>query len=597
MPLQVVPLNMFCNRNIKSLTWMKSARIGYTKVVVGGVSSLLAQFKANAVIYQPTENDAKDFVIDEIDESWEDMSIMRRIFPSLFAKDEKNTVSKKKGLGWTLHILGANTPRNMRRITKSVAVGDEVDGMAWELGKEGSPIDLIRKRLEGAAFPMERWGSTPTVEGESHIEVLLAEMDLVFRFYIPCPHCGELQVLEWGSADSQHGMKWDNSKSTINAKAATAHYQCAHCHKAIKYNHLAKMEKSGVWKAEDGTWTADGINFFDAEDNLVQTPSRIGIHCWAGYSLNLSEGWIGLVKEFLSCKGDPVKLRPFVNLVLGETWKGDDRDKLDYEVLHNRREIWWKDKREDNPVPNQACVLTGGIDTQDDRVELYVWAWGYDEECWLVDHIVILGDLSNDVTKEAVGNKLYNTYRKSNGEKMDVRLWCWDAMGHKTDEVYKMSRRHGTMWVFPIQGENKYGKEVANVPRKKNAKKVYLVRVGTDGIKARLYARLNRAPSADNSPVAGCVHFPVDDKICGEEFFKQLCSASKKLEIKRDGSKAWRWVKQFHAFDEALDGWVYAFAALDILIQRFGFVMTKPKENEDTHNQTSIKELAAKLGG
>ncbi|MBF4443618.1 terminase gpA endonuclease subunit, partial [Vibrio anguillarum] len=123
-----------------------------------------------------------------------------------------------------------------------------------------------------------------------------------------------------------------------------------------------------------------------------------------------------------------------------------------------RREIWWKGNRQDNPVPDRASVLTGGIDTQDDRVEIFVWAWGKGEECWLIDHIVLLGDLSSDELKKTAGEKLYNQYKKANGEVMDVRLWCWDAMGHKTDDVYEMSRRHGSLWVIPIQGENQYGK-------------------------------------------------------------------------------------------------------------------------------------------
>ncbi|MDC5718274.1 terminase gpA endonuclease subunit [Vibrio europaeus] len=605
MPLQIVPLNMMCNRAIRCVVWQKSARIGYSKVLVGSVSCLQAQYGTNAVIYQPTEDDAKDFTIDEIDAAWEEMPIMRKIFPFLFANNEKNTTKKKVGLGWTLDIKGAGTPKNMRRMTKGAIFGDEVDGWDWELGKEGSPIKLARTRLEGAAFPMERWGTTPTVAGESHIENLMAQMDLTFRFYLPCPHCGHEQVLEWGGPDTKHGMKWDNSQTSINAKARTAHYSCVNCHGQgehlgkIYYNQLAQMQKSGRWIAEDGTWTKDGINFFSESNEQVETPETVGIHCWAGYSLNLSKGWIGLVKEFLSCKGDPAKLKPFVNLVLGELWEGDNRDKLDWEVLKNRREIWWKGERRDNPVPDRASVLTGGIDTQDDRVEIFVWAWGKGEECWLIDHIVLLGDLSSDELKKIAGEKLYNQYKKANGELMDVRLWCWDAMGHKTDDVYEMSRRHGSLWVIPIQGENQYGKAIANFPRKKNSKKVYLTRLGTDGIKARLYGRLGLHPSPQGEAVPGCIHFPVDDAICGDEFFKQLCSASKKLEIKKNGQRAWRWVKQYHPFDEALDGWNYSHAALNILVQRFGFILTEPDPLPQnlSPKTSSIRAAAERLKG
>ena len=595
LPFQEAILNMICNRSIRRLAFQKSARIGWTKMLVAAVCCLLHQYKTNTVIYQPTDDDAKNFTIDEIDGAWEDMPIMRKIFNYLFARDQNNTTKKKVGIGWVLDILGAGTPKNMRRITKAALFGDEVDGWDWELGKEGDPISLARTRLQGAAFPMERWGTTPTNAGESHIEKLMAEMDLTFRFYLPCPHCNHEQVLEWGSPDVDYGFKWDDSQPSIELKAKSAYYCCIGCKKPIYYRSLLSMERKGRWIAEDFTWTKDGLRFYDIDNNPVLTPVSVGIHCWAAYNPKMTDGWVGLVREFLQKKNDPSKLKTFINLILGELWEGEHRDKLDWEVLHGRREIWWKGNRKDNPVPDRAVVLTGGIDTQDDRVEMYVWAWGAQEECWLVDHIILLGDLSSEVLKDAAGQQLYNQYLKQSGEAMDVRLWCWDAMGHKTDDVYEMSRRHGVMWVIPIQGENQYGKPIQNFPRKKNSKKVYLTRLGTDGLKARLYGRLGITPK-NGEPTPGCIHFPVDDQIAGDEFFKQLCSATKKQEIQKSGRRVWRWIKQYHPFDEALDGWNYAHAALNILVQKFGLKLDEPKV-QVAKSKGGLKALAERFNG
>lgn len=595
LPFQVAILNMICNRSIRRLAFQKSARIGWTKMLVAAVCCLLHQYKTNTVIYQPTDDDAKNFTIDEIDGAWEDMPIMRKIFNYLFARDQNNTTKKKVGIGWVLDILGAGTPKNMRRITKAALFGDEVDGWDWELGKEGDPISLARTRLQGAAFPMERWGTTPTNAGESHIEKLMAEMDLTFRFYLPCPHCNHEQVLEWGSPDVDYGFKWDDSQPSIELKAKSAYYCCIGCKQAIYYRSLLSMERKGRWIAEDFTWTKDGLRFYDIDNNPVLTPVSVGIHCWAAYNPKMTDGWVGLVREFLQKKNDPSKLKTFINLILGELWEGEHRDKLDWEVLHGRREIWWKGERKDNPVPDRAVVLTGGIDTQDDRIEMYVWAWGAQEECWLVDHIVLLGDLSSEVLKDAAGQQLHNQYLKQSGESMDVRLWCWDAMGHKTDDVYEMSRRYGVMWVIPIQGENQYGKPIQNFPRKKTSKKVYLTRLGTDGLKARLYGRLGITPK-NGEPTPGCIHFPVDDQIAGDEFFKQLCSATKKQEIQKSGRRVWRWIKQYHPFDEALDGWNYAHAALNILVQKFGLKLEEPKI-QVAKSKGGLKALAERFNG
>jgi terminase, large subunit len=598
-PLQVFILNAMCNRAISAVALQKSARVGYTKMLVAALFAMSHQHRWNSVVYQPTDDDGKDFVIDEVDGALADIPLMQSVFPYWNSNDQNNTVKKKVGNGVTIDIKGAATPKNFRRITKQVLIGDEVDAWDWEIGKEGSPIRLARKRLEGAAFPKEIWGTTPTNAGESHIEVLLAEMDLVFRFHLPCPHCGHEQELRWGNKDTPGGMRFDVNQGKREAIAATAHYQCEHCEGKIRYNQLRGMELAGRWVAEDGTWSRDGLAFFDADGNKVATPRRIGIHISALYSLNLTEGWVGLVKEWLDCGKDPVKLKTFFNLVLGLVWDGEDRNKVDWELLKGRREIWWQGERKANPVPDRAQILTGGMDTQDDRVEMFVWAWGPGEECWLVDHIVLQGDMASDEMKAAVKGQLYNQYQKRDGTHYGVARWCWDAMGHKTDDVYQVSRETNPFWVIPIQGANKYGKPIADMPRKRNRAKVYLTTVGTDNAKARLYDRLTIMPSADGSPVPGCVHFPLDDDLAGDEFFKQLCSATKKMEIsKRDGRRVWRWVKVNHPFDEALDGYVYALAALNIEYRRFGFQFAEEAAPATrAGNKPTIAELAQRING
>ncbi|CAI3958882.1 phage terminase large subunit family protein, partial [Commensalibacter papalotli (ex Botero et al. 2024)] len=69
-------------------------------------------------------------------------------------------------------------------------------------------------------------GSTPTIKGLSRIEKLYQEGDQR-RFYVPCPHCGGYQVLEWGGKDVTHGIKWDKDEQG-QALPETVHYVCKH---------------------------------------------------------------------------------------------------------------------------------------------------------------------------------------------------------------------------------------------------------------------------------------------------------------------------------------------------------------------------------
>ncbi|MBE1188275.1 phage terminase large subunit family protein, partial [Escherichia coli] len=47
--------------------------------------------------------------------------------------------------------------------------------------------------------------------------------------------------------------------------------------------------------------------------------------------------------------------------------------------------------------------LMGGIDTQDDRYEGRVWAFGLGEEAWLVHRFILTGDPASEELRRKVG--------------------------------------------------------------------------------------------------------------------------------------------------------------------------------------------------
>jgi phage terminase large subunit GpA-like protein len=112
------------------------------------------------------------------------------------------------------------------------------------------------------------------------------------------------------------------------------------------------------------------------------------------------------------------------------------------------------------------------------------------------------------------------------------------------------------------------GKPVATWPKSRNAKKVYLVEVGTENAKELIYSRLKIQPDTSGKPLPGCVHLPANDDICGEDELKQLTAETKELKIVK-GRREYRWTAKGRR-NEALDCFVYAIAALRISQQRFG---------------------------
>jgi terminase, large subunit len=588
-PLQVALLNMMTNDGIRFMGIKKSARLGYTKMVVAAMLYMAEHKKRSGVFYQPVDDESESFVADEIDTVIEEMPIIQRSFPDWGSKNENNTLSKKSMIGSILDFRGATSPGNFRRLTKQFVIGDEVNAWPLEVGKngkgEGNPIKLALQRLKGASFPKAIFGTTPTVKGNSHIEGILEDCDLTFRFYLPCPHCGVEQVLEFSDSYGDikdYGLMWDDEQDTLERKARTANYKCCNldsCGKSFHYSDLTKMEEAGRWMAEDLTWTRDGIHFYTYENFKAPTPRHVGIEINAMYSLNL-DGWGEIVAEWLKAKGKPENERTFINTVLGLDYEEKTGEKLDHELLLNRREKYAA------TVPSGVLYLTGGIDSQRNRYECYVWGWGKGEEKWLIDRVICMGEYDKEETLLLVDVVINKEYAKSSGERLQVVRWCWDMGGIDPDIVYKRSKKHGLFRVIPTKGASVYGKPIANFPLKRNKNGIYLTEIGTDTAKDLLYLNMAKSPS-DDEP-AGVMHLPLNDDICDEIVCQQLTSERLKETKTAKGKKVLRWDNEGRR-NEALDCLVYALAALRISSSRFGLSLDKePDERSGSSSGSSI---------
>ncbi|MET4817599.1 terminase gpA endonuclease subunit [Endozoicomonas lisbonensis] len=314
-PYQKAIMNCISNDDVRKITWMKSARTGYTKVIVAAMGYFAEHKKRNQVIYQPTDDDRDAFVKDEIEPMLRDVPSVQSIFPFFDKKHKNNTLQKKTFLGSQLHMLGGKSPRNFRRITVDVAYYDELAGFDHDIGGEGSATSLGDTRLTTSSFPKSIRGSTPKTSGTCQIEQSLNEADVVLFYHVPCPHCNEMQYLKWGGKGAEFGIRWEEGKPK------TAHYICEHCKDSFGYEHLADMLEQGRWQNEEGTvWIDDDDLFRDDESRVIDAPSHVGFRLWAAYSIFMT--WEDLAAESLSAskdakRGELGKLKSFVNTRLG----------------------------------------------------------------------------------------------------------------------------------------------------------------------------------------------------------------------------------------------------------------------------------------
>ena len=526
-------MDAITNPKIEQISVMKSARVGYSKILNHVAAFHIHQDPCPIMIVQPTIEDAQGYSKEEIAPMLRDTPCLKGVVSEAKSKDGANTILQKQFPGGSLSLVGANSPRGFRRVSRRVVLFDEVDGYPPSAGTEGDQIKLGIRRTEYYWNRKIVAGSTPTVKDFSRVERMFLQGDQR-RYFVPCPDCGHMQYLKWAN------MKWRDDDPD------TASYCCESCGVWIP---AAKKR----WMVERGEWrpTAPGNG------------KHVSFHIWAAYSYSPNASWSTLVEEFLDAKNDAEQLKTFVNTVLGETWEDEYASKVGADALSERSA---DEKYKQGVVPAEALLLTVGCDTQDDRLSLSVWGWGREEQGWLIDRVKIYGDPSRKEVWKQLDEIVQTPYESEDGRELKPMVVAIDSGGHHTSEVYQYARERQSLGVVAIKCMStknkppigKASKVDLNASGKTLKRGAQVFPVGSDTIKSLLFGRLKH-----NDVGAGYLHFyPTVDK----DYFEEL-TAEKQILRFRNGFPERIWVKKSSARNEALDELVYAYAALNRVYQ------------------------------
>ena len=535
LPYQKGIMDAISDPKLEQITLMKSARVGYSKILNHVIAYHIHQDPCPIMLVQPTIEDAQGYSKEEIAPMLRDTPCLKGLVSEAKSKDGANTILQKQFPGGTLSLVGANSPRGFRRVSRRVVLFDETDGYPQSAGAEGDQIKLGIRRTEYYWNRTIVAGSTPTIKDFSRIERMFMQGDQR-RYFVPCPKCEHMQYLKWPN------MRWsDNDPST-------AAYQCESCAELIPHAKKRWMVERGQWRP-----TSPGNG------------KHASFHIWAAYSYSPNASWSNLVEEFLDAKTDAEQLKTFVNTVLGEVWEDEYASKIGASALLERAA---KETYEHRIVPAQVLAITIGCDVQDDRLSLSVWGWGREEEAWLIDRAKLYGDPSRPDVWKQLDEILSAPFLSEDGVDFKVSICAIDSGGHHTADVYSYARERAALGVIAIKGMSTKGK-----PPLGKASKVDLNRkgqvlrkgaqvfpVGTDTVKSLLFGRLKH-----NDMGPGYLHFY---STVGTDYFEEL-TAEKQILRYKQGYPQRMWVKKNNARNEALDELVYAYSALHRLYQLY----------------------------
>lgn len=517
---------------VETVVVMSSAQVGKTEITLNLVGFHVHQDAAPILVLQPTIEMGEAWSKDRLAPMLRDSPALRGKVADAKSRDSGNTLRHKTFPGGHITVAGANSPASLASRPIRVLIADEIDRFPASAGTEGDPVSLGKKRT--ATF----WNrkvvlvSTPTVTGASRIEAAYAESDMR-RFWVPCPHCGEPQVLAW------ENVRWDGDD------ASTAAYYCAGCGVGWSDAERWAAVRQGEWRAEKPFNGTAGFHLSE-----IYSPWR-----------KMSE----TVGDFLAAKGSPERLKTFKNTALGETWQ-ESGDAPDWQRLIERREPLTA-----GVVPAGALLLTAGIDNQaaPERLEVGIWAWGPGYESWLVDTKQIHGSPGAREPWDEVAKILATDFPVEGGGTMRIAKAAADTGGQHTAGVYAQLRRLRDPRMMPIKGVPGWNKaSPVNGPTmvdvtengRKLRRSLRLWTVAVDVFKSDLYRRLHLGREDGASFPAGWVHLP---QWTETEHIQQLVAEQLVTVNDRRGYTKYEWRKT--RANEQLDLAVYARAALAAL--------------------------------
>lgn len=504
----------------EEITIVASSQVGKTEMLNNAVGYYIDKDPCPILLLQPTVEVAKSWSTDRLSPMLRDTPCLQNKVSD--SKDSGNTVMHKSFPGGHITMAGANSAASLASRPIRIVLLDEIDRYPLSAGQEGDPVKLAVKRTTTFWNRKVIKCSTPTIKGISKIDASFRRSDQRY-FYVPCPHCGEYQRIEWKN------VKWEKLE-TNEESAKTAMYACPHC--GCLWNDVER------WHAiSQGEWRA-----------TKPFHGHAGFALWEGYS-----PWVKLeeiVHNFLDAKEDPEALKTFINTSLGEVWE-DKGERVEEDKLVARRETYTK-------APPDVVVITAGVDIQDNRIEVERIGWTSNNQSYGLGKKVLLGDPGADRIWEELDELLLTPIEHDLVGEMQISACCVDS-GYLTQQVGKFCQERWNRRIWAVKGMAGEGRPIIKkAPGKLRKTNLDFFLVGTDTVKDVIYNRLR----VEDPQAPGYCHFNMD---YDENHFVQLTAEEAKTSFVKGRKIRYYALRPGRKRNEALDIFGYSLAALECM--------------------------------
>lgn len=533
----------------QDITILKCSQSGGTEAINNAVGFYIDQEPSPMLVIQPNVKPmAEAWSKDRLAPMLRDCPRLRGKVKDPRARDSGNTVLHKTFPGGYITAIGANSPAGLASRPIRIVLADELDRWVASAGTEGDPLSLAEART--TTFRHRKKIVKVTTlgnEGESRGEKSWSLSDQR-HFYLPCPHCGHTQPLEWrdtaGKPDIRAGkgdfrLIWEKEvlpDGTDVHRPETAGYQCRSCSALIYDTAKPEMLEQGEWVKHN------------------PTSKRAGFHIPG--LLSPWVRWVEIATGWVEKSHDPEQRKTFVNTVLGLLYQ-ESGEVPDAAKLAERRERYSQDPTVE--IPNGVQVLTMAVDLHADRLEVEVRGWGADEESWNARLERPVGDITDlqDMAWQSIEGLLNRGWKREDGTELRILATMVDT-GYLTDVAYRWVRPRQGRRVFAYKGVDNAKSPISRAS-KANSDGVKVVSVHPTSLKDVLFRRLKKATAG-----AGYLHFgSVERTGADDQYLKQFGAEKRVVTFVKNQPKV-EYVK-IEARNEAIDLYVMNLAALRML--------------------------------
>jgi len=411
------PMDAFNDEQIQDITFVAGTQLGKTVMEQNMIGYAIAQDPGPMMLIYPTDKLAEFTSANRIQP-------MLTLSPNLRDKflEKESQRLELQFQNMYIALIGANSPSNLSSRPVRYIFFDEIDKFPKWAGAEAGPLALAEERTKTFYNKKIVKVSSPTLKS-GNIWQGWETADGKYKYYVPCPHCGEYQVLIFKQ------IRWPDGCTSQEAKYL-AHYECKTCHQRIDNRHKMQMLRAGEWRRVQKV-NKDWVEV----KNIKGRVHSVAYHLNSIYSPWLTFG--DVAEKFISSKEKPEELMNFINSWLAEPWE-DKASKMQSDVVMEKQGEYERGR-----VHQKAQLLTMGVDVQLDHFWWSVRSWGAGLSSWLVDY----GRAETWTDLETIMNR---NYCDENGEIHNVNLCCMDS-GYNTDEVYQFCAKWAGLCV-PTKG-------------------------------------------------------------------------------------------------------------------------------------------------